>query len=123
MSVIIEAQVIVIEWEDTPISREDTDHGEHGRHRHVVHIYNELDGHTYRIHARDETLVSKVVAKFMEKIHRTQQPGDKLFCDGGCSDQEGEDVFQFAHLTVEQYLHKAHCPDLKWTFVGDTGGA
>lgn len=122
MSQIIEAEIVIIEWEETPIS-EGRPHS-HEHHRHVVDIYNELDGQTYRIHAKDATPIRKVIDKFLERIGRTQQPGDRLICDDGdCAEKSGEDVFQFESLTIEQYLHKAHCPHLNWTFIGDTGGA
>lgn len=123
MSEVIEATIIIIEWEETPAPGEHSHEPGHEHHRHIVHIYNELDGHTYRIHARDGTHISKVIDQFLHKIHRERQPGDRLVCDSDCEHSEGEDVFQFAALTVGQYLLEGHCPKLNWTFIGDTGGA
>jgi hypothetical protein len=47
-----------------------------------------------------------------------RETGDRLTCQHG-----GTDVYQYAALTIAEYVRAGHCPDLRWDFVGGTGGA
>ena len=99
-------------------SAEKAEHAKKRPARHIIYIYNELDGRTYKFTVLESVLIAKVIAAFYEKANRQPDPGDRMTCDGN-----GEDVLQFRPLTLEQYLEQGHCKSLEWTFAGPHGGA
>ena len=86
--------------------------------RPVVYIYNELDGRTFKFNVFARTLIGKVIAAFYEKANRQRDAGDRLTSDGN-----GENIFQFESLTIEQYLEHRTLKEMQWTFAGPHGGA
>jgi hypothetical protein len=83
-----------------------------------VSIYNEDDGTTSTFMEEQNNKLSKAIDAFYKELGRPRLDDDRLRCDAG-----GEDVFQFENEKFETYLAEGHCPELKWTFVGGTGGA
>lgn len=88
------------------------------RRRRVVKIANKDSGDTIRLRVDVDITIADVVAKMYAEFGLEQQQGDRLTCR-----QSGADVFQFAGITLAAYLSAGHCADLRWSFVGDTGGA
>ena len=84
----------------------------------VVTIDNRDSGDTIRIRRKVTDTVGSVITAMYEEFRRSRDAEDRLVCR-----HNGQDVFQFAALTLEEYLHRGHCQDLHWTFAGGTGGA
>ncbi|MGW1271851.1 hypothetical protein [Streptomyces sp. NPDC002491] len=84
----------------------------------VVTVDNRDNGDTIRLRRQVTDLVESVVAAMYEEFRRPRDPEDRLACR-----HNGQNVFQFASLTLEEYLRQGHCQDLHWTFAGGTGGA
>ena len=84
----------------------------------VITVYNEDNGVPEDLRAGPGTPVSTLVTRMYEKFRIERQPDDRLRCEG-----TGEDVFAHAGVHLRDYLEAGHCPDLRWTFAGGTGGA
>jgi hypothetical protein len=84
----------------------------------LVSVYNEDNGLSEDLRAGRGTPVSTVIERMYEKFRLERQPDDRLRCEG-----TGEDVFAYAGMHLGDYLEAGHCPDLRWTFAGGTGGA
>lgn len=91
---------------------------EPGDHRRIVTIDNKESGDTLRLQVPDSETVGAVIDTMYSKFRLTRETGDRLTCKHG-----GTDVYQYSTLTVAEYLRAGHCPDLRWDFVGGTGGA
>lgn len=113
MSVDIEAIEVIADDEvvEAEPRRED-------RRRRVVTVANKDNADTVRLRVPVTAPIAAVIEKMYAEFRLTQQPGDRLSCR-----HDGEDVYQFAQLTLAQYLEQGHCPNLHWSFAGDTGGA
>ena len=86
--------------------------------RRVVTIDNKDDGDTLRLRVPDTETVGAVIDVMYREFRLTREPDDRLTCKNG-----GTDVYQYAALTIADYVRAGHCPDLRWDFVGGTGGA
>jgi hypothetical protein len=87
--------------------------------RHVtVEVHNEDNGADIKLRALRRTKIEALVKLMYEALKVPQQADDRLRCEVG-----GEDVFQFANLTLGEYLDAGHCHCLIWLFAGGTGGA
>ena len=86
--------------------------------RRVVTVDNKDNGETIKLRVPLTETIEAIIAAIYAEFRLTREPDDRLTCRAG-----GEDVFQFAALTLERYLHEGHCPELRWSFVGGTGGA
>ncbi|WP_306191414.1 hypothetical protein [Streptomyces sp. MK5] len=84
----------------------------------VVTVDNKDSGDTIRLRRQVTDPIESVIAAMYEEFRRPRDPEDRLTCR-----RNGQDVFQFAALTLEEYLRQGHCPELHWAFVGGTGGA
>lgn len=89
-----------------------------GDRRRVVTIDNKDNGDTIRLRVPDSETVAAVIDAMYSEFRLTQETGDRLSCQHG-----GTDVYQYAALTIAEYVRAGHCPDLRWDFVGGTGGA
>ncbi|MDF3140860.1 MULTISPECIES: hypothetical protein [unclassified Streptomyces] len=89
----------------------------HDRTR-VVTIDNKDSGDTIKLRREVTDTIESIIAAMYEEFRRVRDAEDRLTCR-----RNGEDVFQFASLTLEEYLRQGHCQDLHWSFVGGTGGA
>jgi hypothetical protein len=58
-----------------------------------------------------------IAVLYRSDLHRERRPDDRLRCDAG-----GGDVFAHEAEHIEEYARR-NCSELKWTFVGGTGGA
>jgi hypothetical protein len=87
------------------------------RHR-VVTVANKDNADTIRLRVPVTATIAAVIETMYAEFRLTRQPQDRLTCR-----RDGQDVYQFAELTLARYLHDGHCPHLHWSFVGDTGGA
>jgi Mg2+ and Co2+ transporter CorA len=96
---------------------EDRDRRENGRLV-VITVDNRDDGLTVRLRAPQRKHVSALINRMYHRFRLEQQDGDRLTCDG-----TGESVYPFAGLTLHEYFAQGHCPEHKWTFRGDSGGA
>lgn len=85
---------------------------------HTVHITNEDDGETVKIGANNGTKISEIITEMYTDFRVERHPNDRLRCLAS-----GENVFPFEHLTMKEYLQQGHCPELKWAFASETGGA
>ncbi|GLY38864.1 hypothetical protein Amsp01_048880 [Amycolatopsis sp. NBRC 101858] len=88
------------------------------RHRRVVTVDNKDNGERIRLRAPLKATVESVIERMYAEFRLTRHPLDRLICRG-----KGEDVFPLSALSLERYLHQGHCPNLHWSFAGDTGGA
>lgn len=88
------------------------------KRRRLVTIDNRDSGDTIRLRVAVTTTVAAVIDAMYVEFRLERQPDDRLTCR-----RDGEDVFGFAHETVQRYLDQGHCPGLHWSFAGDTGGA
>lgn len=86
--------------------------------RRVVTIDNKDDGDTLRLRVPDRETVGAVIDTMYIKFRLTREADDRLTCQ-----HRGADVYQYAALTLGEYVRAGHCPDLRWDFVGGTGGA
>lgn len=84
----------------------------------VVTVDNRDDGLTIRLRAPQGKHVSALINRMYHRFRLEQQDGDRLSCDG-----TGESVYPFAGLTLRVYFAQGHCPEHRWTFRGDSGGA
>jgi hypothetical protein len=84
----------------------------------VVSVYNEDNGLSEDLRAGRGTPVSTVIRRMYEKFRLERQPDDRVRCES-----TGEDVLTHAGMSLGEYLEAGHCPDLRWTFAGGTGGA
>jgi hypothetical protein len=109
-------EVIDVVAEDEAVDAESAreDHG----HRRVVTVDNKDSADTIRLRVPVSVTIEAVIEKMYDEFRLTRQPEDRLACRG-----DGEDVYQYAARTLAQYLDEGHCPNLHWSFVGDTGGA
>jgi len=89
-----------------------------GERTRIVTIDNRDNGDTIRLRREVSDTVESVIAAMYEEFRQSRDPEDRLMCR-----HNGQDVFQFAALTLEEYLRRGHCQDLHWAFVGGTGGA
>ncbi len=84
----------------------------------LVEIFNEDDGAVAKIGANSGTLIEQIITEMYRDFSVDRQPNDRLRCRG-----TGADVFPFAAQTMRQYLESGSCPELKWDFAAETGGA
>jgi hypothetical protein len=84
----------------------------------VITVDNRDDGLTIRLRAPQRKHVSALINRMYHRFRLEQQDGDRLTCDA-----TGESVYPFAGLTLREYFAQGHCPEHKWTFRGDSGGA
>lgn len=91
----------------------------HIEDKYTVNIFNEDDGTSADIGANAGTKVSEVVKEMYADFNLEHHANDRL----RCRNKEGTDVFQFADLTIHEYLERGNCPELKWAFAAETGGA
>ena len=91
---------------------------EPGDHRRVVTIDNKDSGDTLRLRVPDSETVGAVIDTMYSEFRLTRETDDRLTCQHG-----GTDVYQYSALTIADYLRAGHSPDLRWDFVGGTGGA
>jgi hypothetical protein len=87
--------------------------------RYSVNIVNEDDGSDVEIGANRGTTISEIIAEMYTDFRLERKPGDRLHC----RNRDGVDVFQFSALTIDEYLERGQCPELKWAFAAETGGA
>ncbi|WP_439381535.1 hypothetical protein [Amycolatopsis lexingtonensis] len=104
--------------EDIEVLTEHHDEGAEDRRRRVVTVDNKDNGERIRLRAPLIATVESIIERMYAEFRLTRQPLDRLICRG-----KGEDVFPFVALSLERYLHEGHCPNLHWSFAGDTGGA
>jgi hypothetical protein len=97
---------------------EATESGQEDRRRRVVTVANKDNGDTIRLRVPVTATIAAVTEAMYAEFRLSRQPDDRLSCR-----HDGEDVYQFSQLTLEQYLNQGHCPNLRWSFAGDTGGA
>jgi hypothetical protein len=102
------------------VGEEEAVEGEpHGRDpRRVVRIDNKDSGDTIRLRVPTSEIVGAVIDAIYTEFRLTREPDDRLTCR-----RDGIDVYQYAALTLEDYLQAGHCRDLHWSFASDTGGA
>lgn len=119
MSIEIEVIEIVEELADGEIVEivEVIEVDEKPAHR-IVRVDNKDSGDTVHLRVPLSKTIDEVIARMYTEFRLSRQPDDRLTCRG-----DGDDVFQYGHLTLERYLHDGHCPKLHWAFAGDTGGA
>lgn len=84
----------------------------------TVHVVNEDNGEEIDLPATRRVRIERLISVIYDKFHVQRQPDDRLRCEQG-----GEDVFQFAQLTLGEYLDAGHCKCLVWLFASGTGGA
>jgi hypothetical protein len=84
----------------------------------VITVDNRDDGLTIRLRAPQRKDVSALINRMYHRFRLEQQDGDRLTCDG-----TGESAYPFVGLTLREYFAQGHCPEHKWTFRGDSGGA
>ena len=83
-----------------------------------ITVINEDDGHEGKVYGEPQTLVQTLIDEmYTDIIKRPRKPKDRLRCEGN-----GQDVFPFADLRLEQYL-ATHCHSHEWLFASETGGA
>lgn len=87
-------------------------------HRRVVTVSNKDNADTIRLRVPVTATIAAIIETMYAEFRLTRQPEDRLSCR-----HDGEDVYQFAQLTLAHYLDGGHCPNLHWSFAGDTGGA
>jgi hypothetical protein len=87
--------------------------------RYTVHVANEDDGDSTEIGANRGTKISEIIAEMYRNFHLERKAGDRLHC----RNSQGTNVFEFSELTLEEYIEHGHCPELKWAFAAETGGA
>jgi Multiubiquitin len=90
----------------------------HTERRLLVQVHNEDNGADIKLPAVRRTKLEALLALMYEELKVPKQPDDRLRCETG-----GEDVFQFANLTLGDYVDAGHCQCLVWLFAGGTGGA
>lgn len=90
----------------------------HTERRLVITVHNEDNGESIELTATRRRRIKSLIAQVYDRFHVQQQPNDRLRCEQG-----GEDVLQFAALTLGEYLDAGHCACLVWLFVSATGGA
>jgi len=91
---------------------------ERAHHERTVTIYDEDALETFHVKAEPTATVGHVVTVFYrDDLHREHKPDDRLRCDAN-----GGDVFAHESERLEEYAEES-CRELKWTFVGGTGGA
>ena len=84
----------------------------------VVTVDNRDNGNTIKLRREVTDTFESVITAMYEEFRQARDPEDRLTCR-----RDGQDVFQFSALTLEEYLRRGHCQDLHWAFVGGTGGA
>lgn len=85
----------------------------------TIVVINEDDGSIHQLPARRGEEIAHIIERMYRDYLRVErQADDRLRCDSN-----GEDVFQFSGLRLEQYLHQGRCAELRWVFTGGTGGA
>ncbi|MFD3840251.1 hypothetical protein ACFWWC_28960 [Streptomyces sp. NPDC058642] len=84
----------------------------------VVTVDNRDSGDTVRLRREVSETIESVIRAVYEEFRRSRDPEDRLVCR-----RNGQDVFQFAGVTLEEYLRQGDCQDLHWSFTGGTGGA
>lgn len=83
----------------------------------IITVVNEDNGRDFLLEADPSATIEKTIADVYVKLGVARQQDDRLRCD------RGGDVFQYAALTVREYVDGCHCPCLVWLFAGGTGGA
>jgi hypothetical protein len=113
---------MAVDTEDIEVMADDevteAEPGREDRRRRVVTVANKDNADTIRLRVPVTATIAAVIKKMYAEFRLNQQTGDRLSCR-----RDGEDVYQFAQLALAQYLHQGHCPNLHWSFAGDTGGA
>jgi hypothetical protein len=114
----VSGQTAIIEviGEEEPTSGDTAAAADGGRR--VVTIDNKDSGDTLRLRVPDSETVGAVVDAMYREFRLTREPDDRLTCQHG-----GTDVYQYAALSIADYVRAGHCPGLRWDFVGGTGGA
>jgi hypothetical protein len=87
------------------------------KHQVVIVVHNEDSGRTLHLEGRPDDSVQHFITLLYKELRVDRKPTDRLRCEGN-----GQDVFQYAHLNVERYLHE-HCDCRTWLFASATGGA
>lgn len=90
----------------------------HTERRIIVHVVNEDNGEEIDLPASRRVRIARLIELIYDKFKVPRQPDDRLRCEQG-----GEDVLQFAQLTIGEYLDAGHCKCLVWLFASGTGGA
>lgn len=90
----------------------------HTERRITVHIVNEDNGEEIDLHGNRQLRIEHFIKLIYNRFKVERQPDDRLRCEEG-----GEDVFQFAHMTLGEYQDAGHCKCLVWLFASGTGGA
>lgn len=109
--------------EDEVVETVETEPGEAGpaagaRRRRVVTVENKDNAETIRLRVPVTTSIETVIEKIYAEFRLERAADDRLTCR-----RSGQDVFQHGDRTVAQYLDEGLCPNLRWVFVGGTGGA
>jgi hypothetical protein len=90
----------------------------HEQEKITIKVVDEDDGHEGEVSGERGTRVEALIDDmYKHVVKRPRKPGDRLRCEGN-----GQDVFSFARLPLEQYV-AAHCDCREWLFAGETGGA
>lgn len=84
----------------------------------TVHVVNEDNGEEIDLPANRRTHIERLSGVIYDEFNVQRQPDDRLR-----GEQGGEDVLQFAQLTLGEYLDAGHCKCLVWLFASGTGGA
>jgi hypothetical protein len=84
----------------------------------TVHVVNEDNGDEIDLPATRRVRIERLIGLIYDKFKVQRQGDDRLRCEQG-----GEDVLQFARLTLGEYLEAGHCKCLVWLFASGTGGA
>jgi hypothetical protein len=84
-----------------------------------VEIFNEDDGEEVKIGANRGSRIHEIIDEMYRDFAVERDPKDRL----RCRNKAATDVFQFAQLTLDEYLERGNCPELKWNFAAETGGA
>lgn len=84
---------------------------------HLITVENENDGRRITIMASAAERIGELVDEVYERLGRGRFDGDRLHWES-----DDEDVLSFSELTLEEYFELGNCPQLRWVFVGATGG-
>lgn len=84
---------------------------------HMITVENENDGRRITIMASAGERIADLVHEVYERLGRGRFDGDRLQWES-----DHEDVLSFSELSLGEYFELGNCPQLRWTFVGATGG-
>jgi len=112
----VEVEGIEVVADDEAVAAE-TEELDRGRRR-VVTVANKDNAETIRLRVPVTETIESVIEAMYAEFRTERSADDRLTCRG-----DGEDVYQYGARTLAQYLDEGHCPNLRWVFVGGTGGA